>query len=92
MIYAPGFLIDRMADGLAAVSKASGRLVAAISTGKVASRESLEAAGVPVFDDTTRAVRALASLAHWHENRRRHAGSTRTTPNARPAQAITSRF
>lgn len=82
VIYAPGFLIDRMAEGLAAVSKASGRLVAAISTGKVASRESLEAAGVPVFDDTTRAVRALASLAHWHENRRRHAGSTRATPTA----------
>lgn len=78
VIYAPGFLIDRMADGLAAVSRASGRLVAAISTGKVASRDALEAAGVPVFDDTTRAVRALASLAHWHENRRRHAGSTRT--------------
>ncbi|MET4575582.1 acetate--CoA ligase family protein [Ottowia thiooxydans] len=82
VIYAPGFLIDRMSEGLAAVSKVSGRLVAAISTGKVASREMLEAAGVPVFDDTTRAVRALASLAHWHENRRRHVGRLRTT---RPA-------
>lgn len=75
VIYAPGFLIDRMAEGLAAVSTATGRLVAAISTGKVASRDALEAAGVPVFDDTTRAVRALASLAHWQENRRRYAGS-----------------
>jgi len=83
VIYAPGFLIDRMAEGLAAVSQASGRLVAAISTGKVASREALEVAGVPVFDDTTRAVRALASLAHWHENRRRYAGSRRATLAAR---------
>ena len=84
VIYAPGFLIDRMAEGLAAVSSASGRLVAAISTGKVTTREALETAGVPVFDDTTRAVRALASLAHWHENRRRHAGTTRT---GKPADA-----
>lgn len=73
VLYAPGFLIDRMAEGIAEVSRRAGRLVAVISTGQVARRGALEDAGIPVFDDTTRAVQALASLAHWHENRRRYA-------------------
>lgn len=89
VLYAPGFLIDRMAEGIAEVSRRAGRLVAVISTGQVSRRGALEEAGIPVFDDTTRAVQALASLAHWHENRRRCALMP-VVPSARPSLNATA--
>lgn len=65
VIYAPGFLLDRMAAGVGEVARVSRQLIVMVSTGEVKARAELEAAGVPIFDDTTRAVRALASLVNW---------------------------
>lgn len=88
VLYAPGFLIDRMAEGIAEVSRRAGRLVAVITTGQVKRRGELEDAGIPVFDDTTRAVQALASLAHWHENRRRYATPAQGPAAMAPVPAV----
>jgi acetate---CoA ligase (ADP-forming) len=73
-IYAPGFLLDRMAASVGEVARTSNALIGMISTGKVEQRCALEEAGIPVFDDATRAVRALASLAAWHRNRAQYSG------------------
>jgi acyl-CoA synthetase (NDP forming) len=71
VVYAPGFLLDRIANDIAQLAQTTTKLVAAISTGTATARAHLEKHDVPVFEDTTRAVNALASLALWHENRRK---------------------
>lgn len=75
VVYAPGYLLDRLSDGILAVAGASAKLIAAIDTGAATTRDALETAGVPVFDDSSRAVAALASVAHWHAGRKRQAAA-----------------
>lgn len=74
VLFAPGYLLDRMADGILPLSRSSGKLVAAIRNGASARQSEMEDSGIPVFDDTTRAVNALSSLAAWHQQRRRYTG------------------
>ncbi|MBK0393706.1 acetate--CoA ligase family protein [Ramlibacter algicola] len=65
IVYAPGYLLDRMADALAEVCAKSPRLFVAIDTGAAKCREQLVQAGVPVFDDIGRATQALAPFCQW---------------------------
>lgn len=65
VVYAPGYLLDRMADALAEVCARHPRLFVAIDTGAAQSRQRLAAAGVPVFDDIGRASQALAPFCRW---------------------------
>jgi acyl-CoA synthetase (NDP forming) len=65
IVYAPGYLLDRMADALVEVCAASQRLFVAIDTGAATCRAQLAAAGVPVFDDLGRATRAIAPFCQW---------------------------
>ncbi len=75
VVYAPGFLLDRVANDIAQLAQTTTKLIAAITTGTATERARLEEHGIPVFEDTTRAVDALASLALWHDNRRKYVGS-----------------
>ncbi|NYT75603.1 acetate--CoA ligase family protein [Alcaligenaceae bacterium] len=70
VIYAPGYMLDRMADSIAAVAAEYPRFMAAIDTGKAATRDMLRDAGVAVFDDLGRAVSALGPFLLWQERRR----------------------
>ena len=70
VIYAPGYMLDRMADDLCAVSAQFSKLFVAIDTGAAKTRERLRAGGVPVFEDIGVAVSALAPFLLWQERRR----------------------
>jgi len=72
VIYAPGYMLDRMADDLCAVSAAHARLFVAIDTGAAKTREQLRAGGVPVFEDIGVATAALAPFLLWQERRQRN--------------------
>ena len=70
VIYAPGYMLDRMADDLCAVSAQFSKLFVAIDTGAAKTREQLRRGGVPVFEDIGVAVSALAPFLLWQERRR----------------------
>lgn len=70
VIYAPGYMLDRMADDLCVVSAQHSKLFVAIDTGAAKTREQLRAGGVPVFEDIGVAVSALAPFLLWQERRR----------------------
>ncbi|OZI76480.1 acetate--CoA ligase family protein [Bordetella genomosp. 2] len=71
VVYAPGYMLDRMAEALADVARAHPRLFAAIDTGAAQCRQALREAGVAVFDDLGLAVSALAPFLAWCEARKR---------------------
>ncbi|MDO9165829.1 MAG: acetate--CoA ligase family protein [Rhodoferax sp.] len=65
IVYAPGYLLDRMAATLVEICGQHDRLFVAIDTGAAQCRTQLVAAGIPVFDDIGRATQALAPFCHW---------------------------
>ncbi|CAB3901254.1 Trans-feruloyl-CoA synthase FCS1 [Achromobacter anxifer] len=69
VVYAPGYMLDRMADALADVSRRHPRLFVAIDTGLAQSRAALREAEVAVFEDLGLAVAALAPYLLWCEAR-----------------------
>lgn len=90
LVYAPGYLLDRMAPDMIEVAKVSPMLIAAIDTLEATCRVALQDAGIPVFTDTARAVAALAVFGQWSE-RRRATGGTRApvpAPVVRPAPVV----
>ena len=70
VVYAPGYMLDRMADDLCAVAEKYPRLFVAIDTGAATKREQMRAGGVPVFEDIGVAVSALSPFLLWQERRR----------------------
>lgn len=78
VVYAPGYMLDRMADAMAEVSRAHDRLFIAIDTGQAQCRDALRAAGIAVFDDLGLAVNAIGPYLQWCERRR-------SMPTATPA-------
>ncbi len=70
VIYAPGYMLDRMADNIAAVARQYPRFFAAIDTGRATCRDALRDAGVAVFDDLGLAVSALSPFLLWQERRK----------------------
>lgn len=70
VIYAPGYMLDRMAQDLVDVSAEHGKLFVAIDTGAAQTRGQLRAGGVPVFEDIGVAVSALSPFLLWQEQRR----------------------
>ncbi|PLC03623.1 CoA-binding protein [Variovorax sp. RO1] len=70
VVYAPGYMLDRMADDLCAVAEKHSRLIVAIDTGAAKTREQLRAGGVPVFEDIGVAVSALSPFLLWQERRK----------------------
>ncbi|CAB5511858.1 Trans-feruloyl-CoA synthase FCS1 [Achromobacter anxifer] len=69
VVYAPGYMLDRMADALVDVSRRHPRLFVAIDTGLAQSRAALREAEVAVFEDLGLAVAALAPYLQWCEAR-----------------------
>ncbi|RSE92494.1 acetate--CoA ligase family protein [Achromobacter aegrifaciens] len=69
VVYAPGYMLDRMADALTDVSRRHKRLFVAIDTGLAQSRAALRAAEGAVREDLGRAVAALAPYLLWGEAR-----------------------
>jgi acyl-CoA synthetase (NDP forming) len=69
VVYAPGYMLDRMADALTDVSRRHKRLFVAIDTGLAQSRAALRDAEVAVFEDLGLAVAALAPYLLWCEAR-----------------------
>ncbi|MBX3529425.1 MAG: acetate--CoA ligase family protein [Rhizobiaceae bacterium] len=78
VLYAPGYLLDKIAPAIVEAAPRSSKLLAVIDTQEAKSRASLEAAGSPIFEDTARAVAALSTFARWSQR------SREATP-ARPA-------
>ncbi|WP_332608886.1 acetate--CoA ligase family protein [Achromobacter sp. ESBL13] len=76
VVYAPGYMLDRMADALAEASRQHQRLFVAIDTGLAQSRAALREAEVAVFEDLGLAVSALAPYLLWCEAR----GTRRMVP------------
>src|SRR5690625_2706668 len=72
VIYAPGYMLDRMAESLVTVAQKTTRLFVAIDTGFAQCRDELKAAGVAVFDDIAKATNALGPFLHWQERRQDH--------------------
>ncbi|AZS80508.1 CoA-binding protein [Achromobacter spanius] len=72
VVYAPGYMLDRMADALAEASRQHARLFIAIDTGLAQSRATLREAEVAVFEDLGQAVSALAPYLLWCEARGSH--------------------
>lgn len=70
VIYAPGYMLDRMADGITAVAREHPRFFAAIDTGRASCRDALRDAGVAVFEDLGQAVSALGPFLLWQERRK----------------------
>ncbi|MNK13279.1 CoA binding domain protein [compost metagenome] len=87
VVYAPGYMLDRMADALADVSRQHQRLFVAIDTGLAQSRDALREAEVAVFDDLGLAVSALAPYLLWCEARaaRRQAPAPRLDSTPAPS-------
>lgn len=79
VVYAPGYMLDRMADALAEASRQHSRLFVAIDTGLAQSRAALREAEVAVFEDLGQAVSALAPYLLWCEAR----GARRNAPMPR---------
>jgi len=69
VVYAPGYMLDRMADALAEASRQHPRLFVAIDTGLAQSRAALREAEVAVFEDLGLAVAALAPYLLWCDAR-----------------------
>lgn len=65
IVYAPGYLLDRMAEPLVEMAGRYAKLFVAIDTGAAKCREQLSSAGIPVFDDIGRATQALAPFCQW---------------------------
>lgn len=88
VVYAPGYMLDRMADALAEASRQHRRLFVAIDTGLAQSRAALREAEVAVFEDLGLAVAALAPYLLWCEARatRRRADMPRL--DAAPVPAL----
>ena len=82
VVYAPGYLLDRMADDLCAVATENTRLFVIIDTGFAKAREQLRTAGVPVFEDLGVAVSALSPFLLWQEQCKNNAWPVK---RARPA-------
>lgn len=72
VIYAPGYMLDRMADSIIATAGRHKRFIAAIDTGSAQCRDALRAAGVAVFEDIGVASAALAPFLRWMGARRPH--------------------
>ncbi|WP_313622609.1 acetate--CoA ligase family protein [Achromobacter sp.] len=87
VVYAPGYMLDRMADALAEASRQHRRLFVAIDTGLAQSRAALREAEVAVFEDLGLAVAALAPYLLWCEARaaRRRADAPRLDAVSVPA-------
>src|SRR5699024_4786622 len=69
VIYAPGYMLDRMADSIVSVAGRHSRLFVAIDTGFAQCRARLTAADVAVFDDIGRAANALGPFLRWQRAR-----------------------
>lgn len=65
IVYAPGYLLDRMAEPLLEMAEKYSKLFVAIDTGAAKCREQLSSGGIPVFDDVGRATQALAPFCQW---------------------------
>ncbi|PIF78109.1 acyl-CoA synthetase (NDP forming) [Variovorax sp. 54] len=100
VVYAPGYMLDRMADDLCAVAENHSRLIVAIDTGAAKTREQLRAGGVPVFEDIGVAVSALSPFLLWQERRkhnpwlqvRRQPAPARATLAGRADEHTTKRY
>ena len=89
IVYALGYLMDRMADALAETAQKHKRLFVGIDTGGGSCHARLAAAGVPVFSDVGRAMRALSPFLHWMDRRNERSHWATLRDNTRPPQADT---
>lgn len=72
VLFTTSNLVDRLAPAIIEAVKCSGRLLALMVTGNPETEAAIEAEGVPVFHDTGRGARALASFAHRQHARAIH--------------------
>lgn len=87
VIYAPGYMLDRMADAIIDVTGRHNRLFVAIDTGAAQCRRQLSEAGVAVFDDIGRAVSALGPFLRWKQHNAISASKETVSDSMPPATA-----
>lgn len=92
VIYAPGYMLDRMANDLAEVSAQYAKLFVAIDTGAAQAREQLRASGVPVFSDIGVAVNALSPFLLWQERRKHNAWCQAAKPTVSACEKLPARL
>ncbi|MCG7361421.1 acetate--CoA ligase family protein [Roseomonas sp. ACRSG] len=90
VIYAPGYLLERLSPAAIDAAATSRKLIVAIDNQNARNHAELEAAGIPVFDDTARAVAALSVFGRWSE-RTRQAVTEVAAPVPRQAMALPAR-
>ena len=78
VIYAPGYMLDRMADSIIANAGRHNRFIAAIDTGSAQCRAALREAGVAVFEDIGVASAALGPFLRWMGGRKSAMGELTT--------------
>lgn len=91
VIYAPGYMLDRMADSMIDVAQRHERLFVAIDTGAAQCRSRLADAGIAVFDDIGRAVSALGPFLRWQNDRKLNVSvdmASRQRPDKRIAESL----
>lgn len=87
LMYAPGYLLERMSPDLAQAARQSNKLIAVIDTQEANTRKDLEAAGIPVFGETGRAVQALGTFLQWKEGLQ-HRWSPADTPQTQESAVV----
>ncbi len=88
VVYAPGYMLDRMAPALGEVARGHQRLFVAIDTGQAQSRDTLRDAEVAVFDDLGQAVSALAPYLLWCDARAGKRNAAAPLPMVAQAPAL----
>ena len=89
VVYAPGYMLDRMAEAMVDVARSHNRLFIAIDTGQAQCRDALREAGIAVFDDLGLAVNAIGPYLQWCERRRASSIPTGAINLCAPAHAPT---
>lgn len=69
LVYATGYLLDRIADELIAAAQQSDQLFVVIDSGEARSRQKLKEHHIPVFTEVGRAVNALRVFLPWIEQK-----------------------
>lgn len=86
LIYAGGFLLDRIADEVIEIARHTSRLMVVIDSGNSVRRKDLADAGIAIFTDSARCVRALGTYLRWQGEQ----GAARRWRGLRQASARTA--
>lgn len=80
VVYSAGYLLEKMTAALVEAAGRARKLITVVDLLGAPTHATLDAAAVPVFEDTTRAASALAVFARWSERTRLPAAADAAMP------------